>query len=126
MVDIVLANEDEIRALFPGRGSDYEALARELASHDVIAAVKMGREGAWVARGDEIHRIAPVHLTDAVDTNGPGDAWAAGFLYGHLRGRPLAACGALASIMGAETVRHLGPMIPDFAWPDVKRRALGI
>jgi sugar/nucleoside kinase (ribokinase family) len=125
-IDIVFANEDEIRALYPGQGDDYEALARKLARHGVIAAVKMGREGAWIARGNEAERIAPVHLSDVVDTNGAGDAWAAGFLFGHLRGRPLAACGAIASIMGSETVRHVGPMIPDSAWPEVKRRALGV
>jgi sugar/nucleoside kinase (ribokinase family) len=123
-IDVVFANEDEIRALYPGRGGDYEALARELASHGVIAAVKMGREGAWIARGRETHRNPPVHLPDAVDTNGAGDAWAAGFLYGFLRGLPLPRCGAIASIMGSETVRHLGPLIPDGAWPDVRRRAL--
>ena len=125
-IDIVFGNEDEIRALYPGRGSDYEALARQLASNGVIAAVKMGREGAWIARGGEVHRIPPVHVADVVDTNGAGDAWAAGFLFGYLRGRTLAASGALASIMGSETVRHLGPMIPDSAWPDVKRRAIAV
>ncbi len=125
-IDIVFANEDEIRALYPGRGSDYAALARELASHRVIAAVKMGREGAWIAKQGEIQRIAPVHLTDAVDTNGAGDAWAAGFLLGYLRGLTLAESGFVASVMGSETVRHLGPMIPDSAWPDVRRRALGL
>jgi sugar/nucleoside kinase (ribokinase family) len=123
-IDVVFANEDEIRALFPGRGSDYGALARELASHGVTAAVKMGREGSWIAKGNEIHRIAPVPLSDVIDTNGAGDAWAAGFLYGYLRGLPLQRCGELASIMGSETVRHLGPLIPDAAWPDVKRRVL--
>jgi len=124
-IDVVFANEDEIRALYPGRGDDYQALARELATHDVIAAVKMGREGAWIAQGAEIHRIAPVHLSDVIDTNGAGDAWAAGFLYGHLRGRPLAESGALASIMGSETVRHLGPLISDEAWPKVRAKIAG-
>ncbi len=124
-IDVVFANEDEIRALYPGRGSDYEALARELASRDVIAAVKMGRDGAWIAEGDQIHRIQAIALDDVVDTNGAGDAWAAGFLYGYLRGRTLAESGALASIMGAETVRHMGPLIPDRAWPAVKERVLG-
>ena len=123
-IDVVFANEDEIRALFPGRGSDYAALARELASHGVIAAVKMGREGSWIAKGNEIHRIPPVHLADVIDTNGAGDAWAAGFLFGYLRGLPLQRCGELASIMGSETVRYLGPLIPDAAWPDVKKRVL--
>jgi sugar/nucleoside kinase (ribokinase family) len=121
-IDIVFANEDEIRALYPDRKGDYETLARELAAHGVIAAVKMGRDGAWIARGNEIHRNPPIHLSDVIDTNGAGDAWAAGFLSGYLRGRPLDECGEIASIMGSETVRHLGPLIPDIAWPAVGKR----
>jgi sugar/nucleoside kinase (ribokinase family) len=123
-IDIVFANEDEIRALYPDGGSDYEALARRLAGQGVIAAVKLGREGSWVAKGDELHRNPPTHLTDAIDTNGAGDAWAAGFLYGYLRGKTLSECGALASIMGSETVRHLGPLIPDFLWGAVRNKVL--
>jgi sugar/nucleoside kinase (ribokinase family) len=61
-----------------------------------------------------------------VDTNGAGDAWAAGFLFGYLRGWPLPACGALAALMGAETVRHMGPIIPDVDWDAVKTRALAL
>ena len=125
-IDVVFANEDEIRALFPGGGGDYAELALALAAHDVIAAVKMGRDGAWIASGKEVQRIEPVRVPAAMDTNGAGDAWAAGFLFGHLRGRSLVESGAIASIMGSETVRHLGPVIPDSAWPEVKRRVLAI
>jgi sugar/nucleoside kinase (ribokinase family) len=124
-IDVVFANEDEIRALYPGRGGDYEALARELASHGVIAAVKMGRDGSWIAKGKEAHRNPPVRVTDVVDTNGAGDAWAAGFLFGYLRGLPLPKCGAIASAMGSETVRHLGPLIPDSEWSAAKLKTLG-
>ncbi len=124
-IDVVFANEDEIKALYPAKGADYRALAMELASHGVIAAVKMGKDGSWIAHEDQIHRMDPVHLTDVLDTNGAGDAWAAGFLYGFINGRPLNECGALASVMGAETVRHLGPLIPDEAWSSVKKR-LGV
>jgi sugar/nucleoside kinase (ribokinase family) len=123
-IDVVFANEDEIRALYPGRTADYEVLARELASHDVIAAVKLGRDGSWIAKGSEAHRLPPVHLSDVIDTNGAGDAWAAGFLYGFVRGLPLEKCGSIASIMGSETVRHLGPLIPDAAWSAVRKRAV--
>lgn len=123
-VDIVFANEDEVRAFFPGSTDDYPTLARRLAGHGVLAAVKLGKDGAWIARGDELHRIEPVAVSDLVDTNGAGDAWAAGFLFGHLRGWPAPACGALASVIGAETVRHMGPIIPDEFWPAVQRRAL--
>ncbi len=125
-IDVVFANEDEIRALYPEKKGGFESLARELATHDVVAAVKMGRDGAWIGKGDEIHRIAPVHIHDVIDTNGAGDAWAAGFLFGYIRGRPLGECGAMASVMGAETVRHLGPLIPDSVWEEVKLRALKV
>jgi sugar/nucleoside kinase (ribokinase family) len=124
-IDVVFANEDEIRALFPDRGDDYPVLAQALAATGVLAAVKLGKEGAWIARGEELHRIAPVAVRDVIDTNGAGDAWAAGFLYGHLRGWALADSGALASRLGAETVRHMGPTIPDAAWPAAKVRILG-
>jgi sugar/nucleoside kinase (ribokinase family) len=125
-LDVVFANEDEIRALFQDQTSDYAALARRLAGHGVLAAVKIGRDGAWLAQGDALHRIAPVVVPNVVDTNGAGDAWAAGFLFGHLRGWPLPACGALASLMGAETVRHMGPIIPDTHWTALKTRAMAL
>ena len=121
-IDIVFANEDEIRALFQDHESDYAALARRLAGLGILAAVKVGKAGAWLARGDDLHRVAPEVVSDLVDTNGAGDAWAAGFLYGHLRQWPLPACGALASLIGAETVRHLGPIIPDASWKDTLAR----
>jgi len=122
-IDVVFANEDEIRALYPARTDSYEDLARALADEGVLAAVKLGRDGSWIAKGSEIHRIPPVILSDVVDTNGAGDAWAAGFLFGYLRGLSLPECGGIASILGSETVRHLGPLIPDSAWTEINRRA---
>jgi sugar/nucleoside kinase (ribokinase family) len=125
-IDVVFANQDEIRALFQDQTSDYASLARRLAGLGVLAAVKVGKDGAWIAHGDALHRVDPVVVPDLVDTNGAGDAWAAGFLYGHLRDWPPASCGALASLMGAETVRHLGPIIPDEFWAAVRARALAL
>jgi len=125
-IDIVFANEDEIRALFNDRTSDYAALTRRLAGYGVVAAVKLGKDGAWLAHEKNLHRIDPVSVSDVIDTNGAGDAWAAGFLYGYLRDWPLPDCGALASHVGAETVRHLGPIIPQTHWPHVHSRALAL
>ena len=126
-LDLVVANEDEIRELFPDLPTktldDYAAHAKRLASFGGTAAVKLGKDGAWVARGSELHRIAPVKISDAIDTNGAGDAWAAGFLSAYLRGLPLTTCGTVASILGAETVRHMGPIVPDHQWPETARRA---
>ena len=121
-VDIVFANEDEARALFQTDAS-YDAYARKLAGYGGIAAVKIGKDGAWVARGDELHRIAPVPVSQVTDTTGAGDAWAAGFLFGHLRGKSLAGAGALGSALGAECVQHLGASIPDTHWPRLRALA---
>ncbi|MGH7958254.1 MAG: adenosine kinase [Opitutaceae bacterium] len=125
-VDIVFANEDEIRAVFQDQTSDYPTLARKLADLGVLAAVKVGKDGAWIARNRELHRIDPVAVADVIDTNGAGDAWAAGFLFGHLRGWPLPACGALASLLGSETVLHMGPIIPDTHFELLRERAMAL
>jgi sugar/nucleoside kinase (ribokinase family) len=125
-IDIVFANEDEIRAVFQDQTSDYATLARKLADHGVVAAVKVGRDGAWIAREQELHRIQPVAVADVVDTNGAGDAWAAGFLFGHLRGWPLPASGALASLLGSETVLHMGPIIPETHFEVLRSRAMAL
>lgn len=124
-VDVVFANEDEAGALFQRR-DDYAKFAREIAAYGGIAAVKMGKDGAWIARGAELHRIAPVKAEHVVDTTGAGDSWAAGFLYGHLRGASLPAAGAIGSILGCETVQHLGAAIPDVHWPRVRDAAAAL
>ena len=123
-LDLVFGNEDEVRALFPDAAGDgYDALARRIAAHGCTAVVKLGKDGAWVARGSELHRIEPCRVSDAIDSNGAGDAFAAGFLSAYLRGQPLPVCGRIASIVGAETVRHHGPIIPDAHWPAVAAKA---
>jgi len=124
---LVFANEDEARTLFPDlparNPDDYAAHARRLASFGGTAAITLGKDGAWVARSNELHRVAPVAVSDAIDTNGAGDAWAAGFLSAWLRDKPLPICGKIASLLGAETVRHMGPIIPDNAWTAVAAKA---
>lgn len=125
-IDVVFANEDEIRALFSDPDSDYPVLARRLADLGVVAAVKVGKAGAWLAHEGNLHRIEPVAVADVIDTNGAGDAWAAGFLFGYLRGWPLPDCGALASLLGAETVMHMGPIIPEAHWQVLHPRAMAL
>jgi sugar/nucleoside kinase (ribokinase family) len=122
-IDVVFANEDEIHALFPGVGQDYDVLAKRLAEFGGLAAVKIGKDGAWVAHKNELHRIHPVPAPAVIDTTGAGDAWAAGFLYGHLRGWSPLAAGALGSRLGSECVRHVGPAIPHTHWPDIHMHA---
>jgi len=124
---LVFANEDEARTLFPDLPAktpdDYAAHARRFASFGGTAAITLGKDGAWIARNSELHRVAPIAVSDAIDTNGAGDAWAAGFLSAYLRNHSLPTCGKVASLLGAETVRHMGPIVPDAAWPTVAAQA---
>lgn len=125
-VDVVFANEDEIHALYRTKTTAYDELAKRLASHGGLAAVKMGKDGAWIARGAELHRIEPVKVPQAIDTTGAGDAWAAGFLHGYLGNWSLPAAGSLGSVLGAECVQHIGPSIPESHWPTVRARAAAL
>ncbi|MDX2187528.1 MAG: adenosine kinase [Opitutaceae bacterium] len=126
-VGIVFANEDEAKALFPdlpaARPEDYAAHAQRVAAGGCIAAITLGKDGAWVAEGATLHRIFPDSVSDVIDTNGAGDAWAAGFLAAWLKGRPIDVAGRVGSLLGAQTVRHAGAIIPDTPWQDVARKA---
>lgn len=120
---VVFANEDEIRALYPeNKDDDYSALALRLAAESpgLVAVVKVGKDGAWIARDGELHRIEPVPADRVIDTNGAGDNFAGGFLHGFLHGWSLPACGALAAAVGSECVRHSGPAIPPDRWPALR------
>lgn len=125
-IHVVFANEDEIRALYPETGDeDYPALARRLAAEapGLVAVVKVGKDGAWIARDAELHRVSPVPADRVLDTNGAGDNFGGGFLHGYLHGWSLPACGALAAAVGSECVRHLGPAIPPDRWPALRELA---
>ncbi len=106
-VDIVFANEAEVLALFAGEGIE-EALGRLAAMVD-MAAVTFGAGGSMVLTGGERLSIAADPVGKVVDTTGAGDQYAAGFIFGLAQGRPLDACGALASMAAAEVISHYGP-----------------
>ncbi len=115
-VDIVFANQDEAAAW---NAAGPEAALDELAGRVPVVAVKLGKDGALIARGRERVRVA-AEVVEAVDTTGAGDCWAAGFLAGHLRGLPLVQCGRLGSLSGAAVVQVMGAQLPRERWLEVK------
>ncbi|MFI6104247.1 adenosine kinase [Streptomyces sp. NPDC051310] len=61
-----------------------------------------GSEGAYLlADGELTHIPAVAPPAPVVDSNGAGDAFAAGFLYGWLGGEPLERCGRFGAVAGA-------------------------
>lgn len=106
-VDILFANEAEILNLY--ETSDLGAALNTARAACPIVAVTRSEHGSVIAAGPETFNVNAAPVAKVVDTTGAGDQYAAGFLFGHARGRPLPECGALASLAAAEVISHMGP-----------------
>ncbi|MCL1864980.1 MAG: adenosine kinase [Spirochaetes bacterium] len=91
--DIVFANEEEALA-FTGF-KEREALDM-LSKHSLIAVVKLGPKGSLIKSDGKVIKIDVVKA-DVVNTNGAGDMYAAGFLYGITSNRNIELSGKMAS-----------------------------
>lgn len=91
---VLFANREEL-SLMAGL-TDEESVVRWAGSLAPVVAMKIGRGGCVLGAGDRIVRV-PGEVVNAVDTTGAGDSFAAGFLYGMLRGLDLETCGRLAN-----------------------------
>ena len=105
-VDVLFANEAEICALFQ---CDFGAAVTAVRSHAKIAALTRSEHGSVVVADAKTHAIPASPVEKVVDTTGAGDQYAAGFLFGLARGRPLEDCGRLGSMAAAEVISHYGP-----------------
>jgi sugar/nucleoside kinase (ribokinase family) len=119
-VDILFANESEVRALY--QTADFETGVHALQKDCRIAAVTMGAEGALVVTHDGIKRVAATPVETVVDTTGAGDLFAAGFLFGYARGMPLTDAARLGTIAAAEVIGHLGAR-PAVSLADLARQS---
>ncbi len=92
-VDLFAANEFEAAAVLQERPNLDERTARgfrDLGYKNFI--VTFGEQGVLVGRGDAMWVEEPYRPKVIADTIGAGDAFAAGFLYGHLGGQPEKKC----------------------------------
>src|SRR5690606_14123066 len=87
MIDILFANEAELAAITDTR--DFEAGIAQLAPQVPLLVVTRSEKGAVALSGGERAEVAAEPVEEVVDTTGAGDLFAAGFLYGHARGRDL-------------------------------------
>ncbi len=74
-----------------------------------LAAVTRSEKGSVVVRADETVDVDAIAIERLVDTTGAGDLYAAGFLHGYTRGRPLAECGRLGSLAAGLVIQQIGP-----------------
>lgn len=105
-VDILFANEDEVRALYEVATLE-EALAAVRGRCEIVAVTR-SEKGSLVSSGGTFHEVPAEPVEQIVDTTGAGDSYSAGFLYGLTHGLELPVCGRLGSIAAAEIISHFG------------------
>ena len=105
-IDILFANENELAAL-TGL-DDFEAGLASLAPKVPVLVVTRSDKGAVAVSGGQRADVPAEPVAHVLDTTGAGDLFAAGFLFGHVRGRGLAESLKLGAICAAEVISHYG------------------
>lgn len=117
-VDILFANEEEAKAF---TGMDAETALYRLSDMCETAVVKVGSEGSWMKRGEEVIKIGTIQVTSK-DTTGAGDLYASGFLYGMANGESLEKCGLYGAILAGNVIEIIGARLDDTRWVEIRRK----
>lgn len=121
-IDIVFANESEIKSLY--QTQNFDGAAQAIARDCKLAVLTRSEAGCVVVKGSSMLSSPAYPVNKVVDVTGAGDLFAAGFLFGYTQGKPLAHCAQLGALAAAEVISHIG------ARPEVKlgahARALGL
>jgi sugar/nucleoside kinase (ribokinase family) len=106
-VDLLFGNEAELKSLYEVESMDeaLSAVRRDCS----LAVITVGAEGCMVVTADDVLHAPAQPVDQVLDTTGAGDLFAAGFLYGYTRRRPLADCAHFGAIAAAEVISHVGP-----------------
>lgn len=118
--DILFANEKELLSLY--ETEDFDAAIAALRADSALAAVTRSEKGSVVISADAVITAPAEPVGRVVDTTGAGDQYAAGFLFGHTRGLPLATCARLGHIAAREVISHVGPR-PEVSYAELARAA---
>lgn len=117
-VDILFANSEEAKAF---TGLEPETSLYRLSELCETVIVKVGSDGSFVKRGEEVVKVGTLKV-NPVDTTGAGDQYASGFLYGLANGEPLDVCGLYGAILSARVIETSGARITSDKWPDIKTK----
>ena len=121
-VDIVFANEEEAKSL---TGKEPEAALYEISEMCELTIVKIGKNGSYIKRGEEVLKIGTIPAK-AIDTTGAGDSYAAGFFYGLTNGYNLETSGKIAALVSGKVVEVVGANLPENQWPEIREEIRNI
>jgi len=105
-IDLLFANEQEVRALY--QVESFDDAMHAVRDHVKVAVLTRGAKGSVILGGGEVHVVDAVEPAQVVDTTGAGDLFAAGFLHGYVAGRSLAAAARVGSMAAAEVISQYG------------------
>jgi sugar/nucleoside kinase (ribokinase family) len=105
-VDLVFANEAELRSLY--QTPDFDAALAQLRVDAKLGVVTRSEKGCVVASKDGVIAVPAFPIEKMVDTTGAGDLFAAGFLFGLVRGAGHENAGRLGALAAAEVIQHIG------------------
>ena len=116
-VDILFANDYEARAF---TGLEPEDALNDLSEMTEVTVLKIGAEGSWVKRDNELIKVSAFPVS-CIDTTGAGDLYAAGFLYGYANDLNLETCGILGSLMAGKVIEVVGARMDDNKFAETKK-----
>ncbi|MES2752082.1 MAG: adenosine kinase [Pseudomonadota bacterium] len=105
-VDLVFANEAELISLY--QTDDFDKALTQLRNDANVAVVTRSEKGCVVVSKDKVTSVPAFPVKQVVDTTGAGDLFAAGFLFGLVRGFSHDDSGRLGALAAAEVIQHIG------------------
>jgi sugar/nucleoside kinase (ribokinase family) len=105
-VDLIFANESELHSLY--QTSDFDTALRSLSQDVGLGIVTRSEKGCAVVDKDNVTLVPSSPIEQLVDTTGAGDLFAAGFLFGLVRGAGYENAGRLGALAAAEVIQHIG------------------
>ena len=87
---------------------DFDAALTQLRNDVKLGIVTRSEKGCVVASSDGVISVPAFPITKLVDTTGAGDLFAAGFLFGLVRGAGYENAGRLGALAAAEIIQHIG------------------
>jgi sugar/nucleoside kinase (ribokinase family) len=105
-VDLIFANESELHSLY--QTADFDTALTQLRKDVKLGVVTRSEKGCVVATKDGVTAVPAFPIAKLVDTTGAGDLFAAGFLFGLVRGAGYENAGRLGALAAAEVIQHIG------------------
>jgi sugar/nucleoside kinase (ribokinase family) len=105
-VDLVFANEAELRSLY--QTADFDSALQQFRLDTKLGVVTRSEKGCVVAAKDGVTAVPAFPIERLEDTTGAGDLFAAGFMFGLVRDAGYQNAGRLGALAAGEVIQHIG------------------